>query len=132
MTGVLALVLNEMAGLHKHTAGTAGRIKDNAVVRFDDVNDGLHERGRGEKFAVVLCPLHGELHQEVFVNPPEDITAGILQCFRIKFPQDIFQQLVFKLVILFGELAAKWLKFSLDGIHSINQCSAKVCTGREF
>ena len=50
-------------------------VEDDAVVRLDDVDDGLHQRGRGEELAVVLRALHGEFHQEVFVDPAEDIAA---------------------------------------------------------
>ena len=68
-------VLDEMAGLHKHAARSAGGIEDDAVVRLDDVDDGLHERGRSEELAVVLGALHGELHQEIFVDAAEHIAG---------------------------------------------------------
>ncbi len=69
--------LDKVAGLYEHAARTAGGIEDDAMVGLDDVDDGLHKRRRGEKLAVVLRPLHGELHQEILIDAPEDIAGGI-------------------------------------------------------
>ena len=77
VAGVLAEPLDEMTRLDEHAAGTAGGIEDEAVVRLYDVDDRLHERGRREELAVVLCALHRELHQEIFVDAPEDIAARV-------------------------------------------------------
>ncbi len=76
MAGVLPEALDEMARLDEHAAGTAGGIEHDPVIGLDDIDDGLHERGRREELAIVLRALHGELHQEVFVDAPEDIAGG--------------------------------------------------------
>ena len=51
---VAAVLLDEVAGLNKHAARAAGGIEHDAVVRLDDIDDGLHERGRREELAVVV------------------------------------------------------------------------------
>ena len=58
---VSALILDEMTGLDEHTARSAGRVENSAVIRFDDVDDCLDQRRRGEKFSVVMCLLDREL-----------------------------------------------------------------------
>lgn len=40
---VTALVLDKMAGLHEHAARAAGGVKNGAMVRLDDVDDGLDQ-----------------------------------------------------------------------------------------
>ena len=74
---VPALVLDEVAGLDEHAARAAGRVEDNAVVGLDDVDDGLHERGRREELAVVVRLLDGELGEEVLVDAAEDVAGGL-------------------------------------------------------
>ena len=86
------MLLDEMAGLNEHAARPARRIEDNTVVRLDHVDDGLHERGRGEELAVVLRALHGELHEEVFVDASEDIAAGSTERLAVENAEQIFQQ----------------------------------------
>ena len=104
MAGVLSLPLNEMAGLHEHAAGTASRIKHDAVIRFDDIDEGLHQRGQGEKLAVVLCALHRELHQEVFVDTTEHVAAGVAQHLPVESAQQVFQQIALELVVILRQL----------------------------
>jgi len=58
---LLARTLNKMAGLYKHTAGTTGRIEDDAVVGLDNVDDGLHDGRRGEELTIVVRSLLGKL-----------------------------------------------------------------------
>jgi hypothetical protein len=43
LSSIAALMLDEVARLHKHAARAAGRIEHRAVVGFDDVHDGLHQ-----------------------------------------------------------------------------------------
>src|SRR6185437_4373365 len=56
---------DEMARLYEHSAGAAGRVEDNPVVRLDDVHDGLHKRRRCEEFPVVMRALFRKLSKKV-------------------------------------------------------------------
>ena len=76
--------------------------KTTAVVGLDDVDDGLDERRRREELAVILRPLHGELHQEVLVNAPEDIAGGGAENFAVEDAQQVFEQVVLELVVVLG------------------------------
>ena len=68
------------------------------MVRLDDIDDGLHDRDRREKFAAVMGFLVGELGQEVFVDAPEDIAVGLLQR-RIVDAQKLAQDVVAQFLI---------------------------------
>ena len=124
--GVLAELLDEVARLDEHAAGAAGGIEDDAVVRLDDVDDGLHERGRREELAVVLRALHGELHQEVFVDAPEDVAAGGAERLAVEDAQQVFEQVVLELVVVLGELVQQRLEVALDGVHRLDEGRAEV------
>ncbi len=125
-------LLDEVAALHEHAAGAAGGIEDNAVVRLDDVDDGLYQGRRGEEFAVVLRPLHGEFHQEVFIDAAEEIAAGGTYRLGVEGSQDIFQQCVVKLGILLGKLTSERFELLFDGVHRFHQRGAKAGAGGEL
>src|SRR6266849_5217010 len=72
---VLAGILDKVARLNEHSARTARWIEDYAVVRFDDVDNGLNDRGRREKLAVVVRPLFRELGEEVFIDAAEHVAG---------------------------------------------------------
>ena len=118
--------LDEVAGLDEHAARAAGGIEDDAVVGFDDVDDGLDERGRGEELAVVLRALHGELHEEVFVDAPEDIAAGGAEHFAVEDAEDLFEEVALELVVVLGKLALQRLEVALDGVHRLDEGGAEV------
>src|SRR5437867_1795990 len=92
MRRAAAAPLDEVAGLNEHAGRTGRWIKDNAVVRLDDVDEGLHERRRGEELAVVLRALHGELHQEVFVDAPEHVAAGGAERLAVEDAKQVFKK----------------------------------------
>ncbi len=60
MAGIQTFLFDKVAALHKHAAGTAGGIKHNAVIRFDDVDDGLYQGRRGKEFAVIKAFIAAE------------------------------------------------------------------------
>src|SRR5438132_10311504 len=51
---IATLVLDEMAGLDEHAARAAGRIENSAVVRLNDIDDGLDQRRRREELPVIV------------------------------------------------------------------------------
>ena len=51
----------------------AGRVEHAAVVRLDDVDDGLHQRDGREELAAVMRLLVGELGEEVLVDAAEHV-----------------------------------------------------------
>ncbi len=61
------------------------------MVRLDDVDDGLHERGRRKELAVVVCLLNGELGEKVFVDTTEDIAGGLPDLLAIEEAHQVFE-----------------------------------------
>src|ERR1017187_5275606 len=99
----------EVAGLDEHAAGAAGRVENYAVVGLDDVDNGLDQGRRSEKLAVILRALHGELHEEVFVDAAEHVARGAAQSFAIEDAKQVFEDIRFEVAIVLGELAGKGL-----------------------
>lgn len=132
MAGIEALALDKVAALHEHTAGAAGRVKDHPMIRLNDIDDGLHQRGRGEEFAVVLRALHGELHQEIFIDSAKEIAAGGAYGLGIEGAENFFQQGIGELGIFLGQLTAERFELFLDGVHRLNQCSTKTYASGHF
>jgi hypothetical protein len=96
------------------------------VVGLDDVDDGLHERRGRKELAVVLRSLHRELHQEVFVDASEYVATGGAERLAIKHAQQIFEQVVFELVIVLRKLPLERLEVALDGVHRLDDGRAQV------
>ncbi len=114
---VLAVALDEVAGLDEHSSRAAGGIKDDAVVGLDDVYDDLDEGRRGEEFAAVLGALHGELHEEVFVDAAEDVAGGVAKRGAVEDAEEV----VAELFVVLGELAGEGFKVTLDGVHGVDE-----------
>ena len=70
---VRALVLDEVARLHEHSARAGGGVEDDTVIRLNHIDDGLDDRGRGEELAVVVRALLRELGEKVFVDAAEHV-----------------------------------------------------------
>ena len=117
--------LDKVAGLDEHAAGAASGIEHDAVIGFDGVDEGLHQRGRGEEFAAVLRALHRELHQEILVNAAEHIAAGAAQRLAVEGAQQVFQQIALELVVILRQLTPQRLELLLDGVHRLDQRRAQ-------
>jgi hypothetical protein len=128
---ILLPALYEVAGLDEHAAGAAGRVEDNAVIRLDHVDDGLHQRRRREELTVILRALHGELHQEILVDAAENVASGGAKGFAIEDPHQVFQYRGFERAVLLRELAGQRLKLALDGVHGAHQRAAEILILRQ-
>lgn len=102
MRCAFAALLDKVAGLNKHAARTAGGVKHRAVVRFDDADNGLHDRRRGEELAAVLSALHRELHEEVFVDASENIAPGGTEGLAVENAEEVFKERVLELGVVLG------------------------------
>jgi len=71
------VLLHEAGGLHEHAAGTAGRVEDAPVEGFDDLDDQLDDAGGGVELAALLPLGHGELAEEVLVDPAEGVALDV-------------------------------------------------------
>ena len=116
---VAALVLDEVAGLHEHAARAAGRVEHRAVVGLDDVDDGLHDRGRREELAVVVRLLDRELGEEVLVDAAEDIAGGLLDLLAVEEAHQVFEHLGLEDAVVLGQHAQQRLELGLDGGHRL-------------
>ena len=114
---VLALVLDEMARLHKHPSRSAGGVDDDAMIGLDDVDDGLDDRWRGKELAVVVCALLGELREEVFVDTAKHIARGSTQRLRMEGPHHLFQNIVLEALVVLRKLARERREIVFNGFH---------------
>ena len=103
-----------------------GRIEDDAVVGLDDVDDGLHERGRREELAVVVRLLDGELGEKVFVDAAEDIAGGLLDLLAVEEAHQVFEHLGLEDAVVLGQHALQRLESGLDGGHGLGDKLGQV------
>ena len=125
---VSALVLNEVAGLHEHAARAAGRVEHCAVVRLDDVDDGLHDRGRCEEFAVVVRLLDRELGEKVLVDATEDIAGGLLDLLAVEQTHQVFEHLGFEDTVVLRQDSEERFELGFDGGHGLGDELRQVGT----
>src|SRR6266545_5281656 len=93
LRSVAAFVLDEVAALDEHAARAACRVEDGAVVGFDDVDDGLHDRGRREELAVVVRLLDRELGEEILVDASEDVAGSLLDLLAVEEAHEVLEHL---------------------------------------
>ncbi len=68
---------DELGTLNEHAARSTRRVVDASVVRLDDLDDQLDQRGRREELTTPLSFGAGEVAEEVFVNLAERVAFGI-------------------------------------------------------
>ena len=67
--------LNEPDGLDEHAGGTAAGVVDPSLVWLDHRHEQLHDRTGGVELAPLPAFGHGELFQEVLVDPSENVSC---------------------------------------------------------
>ena len=98
------MLIDELRRLHEHAARAAGRVKDLAAVRLDDLHHQPDHRARGKELAAALAFGHGELAEEVLVDLSEHIALGIGRDIG-----EVLQQLRGDAAVLLGAGQAKVL-----------------------
>ena len=111
-------------------ARTDGRVENHAVVRFDHVDDGLHDGGRREELAVVVRALLGELGEKILVDAAEHVAGGPAQGLRIEGPHHLFQDVVFETLVVLRQLSGERRKALLHGFHRGGHRCAKIAVLR--
>lgn len=89
------------------------------MIGFDNVDDSLHDTGRRESFAVVMCLTDRELGENVLVDPTEHVAGTILDLLTIEDPHQVFEHLGFEDAVVLGQQARQRLKLGLDSAHSV-------------
>ena len=74
---VSVMRFHELHGLHKHTARSAARVIENAIIRFNHFGNQIYNTLRRVELALTFAFCKRELAQEVFVNPPDDVVLFI-------------------------------------------------------
>lgn len=92
----------------------------------------MDERGRGEEVAVILRALHGEFHQEIFVDAPEDLASGGAERLAVEDAEDVFEDVVLEFVVILRELAEQRHEAVLDGVHRLHERCAEMGAFREL
>ena len=124
--------LDEVARLHEHAARPAGGIEDGAVVRLDDIDDGLDDGGRREELAIVMRALLRELDQEILVDAAEHVSRGRAQRLGIEGAHHLFQDIVLEAPVILRQLAGERREPLLDGVHGGGDGRAETAVLRRF
>ena len=112
---------DEVRALHEHPARAAGRVEHAAVVRLDDVDDGLDQRDGCEELAAVMRLLVGELGEKVLVDAPEHVAVRAPQGRVVEGAQKLAEHVVVEFLVLgLGQGAAQGLVVLLDLLHRID------------
>ena len=70
----VAVLAQEVGRVDQHAAGAAGRVVDRvAGLRLEDADEHVHDFRRREELARLRPGVVGELLDEVFVGPAEDV-----------------------------------------------------------
>ena len=85
---IALVVFHKLGRLHKHSARTAGRIVNPAVVRFQDLDQCFHHTGRREKFTAFFAFLFGKHGKTVFVSATQNV-AGVAMIFHFNIGKKI-------------------------------------------
>ena len=112
--GVHALGIDKITALNEHTARTAGRVKQNAAFRLQNIDDHFYKRLRREKHAVIGRDILCKLIEEVFVDSADNVAADIIQRAVVKNTQQLRQQLVRKIGIAFRQYTCKLFALILN------------------
>ena len=115
-----------MAGLDEHAARATGGVEDGTVVRLDDIDDGLDQRGGREELAVVVRFLDGELGEEVFVDAAKDITGGPLDLRAVEEAHQVFEHFGLEDAIVLGQHAVQWFELGLYSSHGLGDQPGQV------
>ena len=84
---VAVVGLHKLHGLHKHTAGTAARVIQDAVIRFNHLSNQINNTFWGVKFALTLAFRQRKFAQKIFVNPADDIVFCVTSIDFVDFVQ---------------------------------------------
>ena len=127
-----AMLFDGPGTLHEHTAGTAGRVEDDSVIRVDHMGNQGDNGNGSEELAAVMGLLVGELGQKVFIDAAEDIAGNLLQLLRVEGPKQLAEDIVVQLLVFgLGEDAAQVLVILLDGLHRLDQRLGPIGTVRQ-
>src|SRR5207245_10357032 len=66
LSGVFTLMFDKVTRLHEHASRPTCRIKHGAVIWFNYIDDGLHERGWREELDIVVRFLDGKFGKNIF------------------------------------------------------------------
>ncbi len=121
------MVLDEMARLYEHAARAARRIENDPMVRFDDVDDGLHDRGRRKELAIVVRALLGKLGEEVFVDASEDVARGGAQRLGIEHAHHSLKKTAVEPLIVPWQLPRERREGRFDRFHGGPSAPRRDC-----
>ena len=129
---VLTSVLDEVTGLNEHAARAARGVEDDAVIRLDHVDDGLHDGRRREELAVVVRALLGELGEEVLVDAPEHIARRLAQGLGVERAHHAVEKFVVEPLVVLGKLTGQRLEAGFDRLHGLCQRRAHALVLRRL
>ena len=109
---------DEVGRLDEHAARPAGGVEDLAVERFEDLDDELDDRGRGEELAAALALGHGELAEEVLVDQAEAVALDVVGQ-RVERAQQLDQHVVRERAVHLGQHALEVGVVVLDRRHGV-------------
>ena len=117
--GVHAVLVHEVARLHKHAATTASGVEHHALLGFQHVHQHLHQRLGGEKHTIVAGHGTGKLGEEILIDTPDDVAAHLVDGLVVEDAEQLAQQVVRKHRVGLGQHTRQLLALVLHKLHGI-------------
>ena len=102
------------------------------MIRLDNIDDGLDDRRRREKLAVVVRALLGKLGEKILVDTAEHVAGGRAQRFGIECPHHLFQDIVLEALVILRQLSLERREVIFHGVHGGGHRCAEVAILRHL
>jgi len=125
--GGLVVAVDELGALDEHAAGPTRGVVDQAMERFDDLDDQPDDGVRREELAAQASLARGEIGEEVLIYQPERV-AGQLAWQRCEQPQQFAEDRLLQPLIAARHHVAQLGVRAFDKLHRVVDGLAEVLT----
>ena len=95
-------VFHKVASLDEHPAAATGRVQQDALPGFQNVDDHLYQGLGGKEHPVILGDVFGKLVEKILIDAPDHVAPHIVQGAVVEDPQQFGQQLVGEHGVILG------------------------------
>ena len=119
VVGAHAGMVHKVTGLHEHTTRTTRRIQQDSRLRLQHIDDHLDQRFRRKEHAIIRGDILSKFIQEILIDPADNISTDIIQCFVVEYPQQFSQEFIRKIGIIFRQDSLQLFFLFFDEFHGI-------------
>ena len=119
-------MLYKVAGLDKHTAASAGRVQQNALSRFQHIDDHLNKRLGGKEHSVVLGDVFSKFVKKILIDAPDNVPTDVIKSAVIEYAKEFRQQFVGKHGIVLRQHTVQLFALLFDELHRVVYYFAKA------